>query len=284
MHSVVNVLPEQECAEGFLDKQSLQMIVDVARENTTPLNVSVYQLFPEIVVPTYTSMRLNQSGPLRKMIIAAKFNVAMSSGWPQLQIIRNGNNLTFTTNTTEPKPTGYLNVYEYNLTAANFQVKAGDVLNISWYDEREQWLGNRFSLAYQYNTHSHIHVPMVSIIVGDCDSETDLLTLNSLYVHCKKIIEPISTTAGTTNFKNSTSVESLAPTSAIFGGIAAACFLLVIIIILLLVVTCIYVIVIKPRKRFASINTTGENIYIQEIDIASEIDSYLPLHIILTHN
>ena len=49
---------------------------------------------------------------------------------------RNGTSyVAFTTNTTEPKPTGYLNVYEYDLAATNFSIQVGDVLNISWHGD-----------------------------------------------------------------------------------------------------------------------------------------------------
>ena len=61
----------------------------------------------------------------------------------------------------------------------------------------------RFSLAY-YNRTSP--VPMVSIVVGDCDSEIDLLTLNTLYC------EPVTITAADsiTTIKNVTSTPVLA--------------------------------------------------------------------------
>ena len=75
----------------------------------------------------------------------------------------------------EPKPTGYVNLYEYDLTAISFNIQAGDKLSISWHGSYTQQ--PRFSLAYYHNRTSPA-IPMVSIIVGDCDPETDLLSLN----------------------------------------------------------------------------------------------------------
>ena len=45
-----------------------------------------------------TSMPLTQSGPLKKLIIAAEFDVSASAGWPELQIIRNATDVVFTPN------------------------------------------------------------------------------------------------------------------------------------------------------------------------------------------
>ena len=103
---------DQQCAMGFLNEQSLRMIVEA------PRNESRSFIFTEIP-HLETSMPLNQSGPLRKMIMAAYFQVTASVGWPELQIIRRASNGTsfvaYTISTTEPKPTRYLNLYEYNL-------------------------------------------------------------------------------------------------------------------------------------------------------------------------
>ena len=81
----------------------------------------------------------------------------------------------------EPKPTGYLSLYEYNWTAINFTIQVEDTLNISWNGNLQQ---PRFSLAY-YNNRTSSAIPMLSIVVGNCDPETNLLSLNTLY--CEEV-------------------------------------------------------------------------------------------------
>ena len=178
---------------GFLNEQSLSMIVKSPRGIHDTASFS----FPEILHPEM-SMSFTQSGPLRKMVIAARFNVQVPIGWPELQIVRMANDgtsdIAFTSNTTEPKPTGYLNLYEYDLTTTNITIQVGDTLNIAWHGNNN--IQNpRFSLAYYYNRNIPPAIPMVSIVVGDCDSKTDLLTLNTLY--CEPITDSVTNNTST---------------------------------------------------------------------------------------
>ena len=120
--------PEWECAVGFLKEQSLWLIM--AEPRTSSPSVSFYNLhtgylgIPHRQQAMSTSIMITQSGPLLRMIIVAEFNVTESFGWPELQIIRNETGIVFTTGDIQPKPTGYLNVYEYNLsTRLPFRVK-----------------------------------------------------------------------------------------------------------------------------------------------------------------
>ena len=83
------------------------MIVNVASARSVGAHPSVYS-YTQIPQPA-TSMPLTPSGPLKKLIIAAEFDVTASASWPELQIIRNAT-VVFTANTTEPKPTGYLSM------------------------------------------------------------------------------------------------------------------------------------------------------------------------------
>ena len=175
---------------GFLNEQSLRMIVEAAQNM---YNITSFT-FPGIIYSGVISMPFTQSGPLRKMVIAARFNVRVPIGWPELQIIRTANNgtsrsdIAFSTSAMpEPKPTGYLNLYEYDLTTTGFNIQSGDVLSINLSGQI------RFCLAY-YNNEAFSSIPMVSIVVGDCDSDTDLLTLDTLY--CKNYNISQSTEAG----------------------------------------------------------------------------------------
>ena len=112
------------------------------------------------------SMPFTQLGLFRKIIIAAMFT---SIGWPRLQVIRRANNGTpyvrFSTHMKEPKPTGYLNVYEYDVSIEKFIVQTGDELNISWYGQQNQ---ARFSLAYcNNNTTPYPGIPMIAVFADN---------------------------------------------------------------------------------------------------------------------
>ena len=79
------------------------------------------------------------------------------------------------------------------MEAARFHINPGDELNIAWHGNYDQI---RFSLAYCNNGTSS-DIPMVSVVVGDCNSETDLLTLNTLNCECVTIAPPSSGISGT---------------------------------------------------------------------------------------
>ena len=118
----------------------------------------------------------------------------------------------------QPKPTGYLNVYEYNLsTMLPFEVTVGDTLNISWHTDVDHLRNICFSLAYYNGTSAAAGIPMVSIVVGNCDSEADLQTLNTLCcegtLHSTGIItyKQTSTVINSTALLASTSINQLEP-------------------------------------------------------------------------
>ena len=161
---------------GFFNERSLRIVWSASRYSQPPLH------FPGIITSDSMNLQLIQSGHLRRIIIAAKFNATAHVGWPKLQIMRiNVEQNTYdivasTTNTTEPRPTGYLNVYEYEFNNS-VAVQIGDEVAISWHGNVSQTDQIRYSLAY-YIISSGSRVPMVSIIVGDCGPETDWLTSN----------------------------------------------------------------------------------------------------------
>ena len=129
---------------GFLDRQSLTMIVDAPTDRdqliSTPLRIAKRN---------YTiQSRLSFSGRHHiKLVIAAKFNHSTSSGWPVLQIIKRVRNDSFNNITVmtelEPRPTGYLNVFEYESLSAD--VQQGDVVRIVPQSYGQQ----RYLLVYQ---------------------------------------------------------------------------------------------------------------------------------------
>ena len=299
-HNVVDITIEyysaapasQQCTKGFLNEQSLRMIVEAPRD------VYDYRSFSFPGIPHLDmSMPFTQSGPLRKMIIAAKFNISVRVSWPELQVIRNGS--ACANFSTEPKPTGYLNVYEYDLSNTNFNVQAEDTLNISWHGNASAVDSTRFSLAYYQNGTSPT-TPMVSVVVDNCTSDiTDLLTLNDT-LYCGANTEPatndhevVSSTqtteaangdttprsyitntmdekAGTTNQNTDISKAKLSTTTIIISGVVSLSLLL---LIILLIFVAMYAIVIRQRRESASVNAIGLNGYDNQAQLFHDTSS-----------
>ena len=83
------------------------MIMDVSRD----MYDYGYISFTGFSMP----MSVNQVGSLKKIIIAARFDINMPVGWPEKWIMQGESNgympmVAFNTNTTEPKPIGDLNL------------------------------------------------------------------------------------------------------------------------------------------------------------------------------
>ena len=127
------------CTDDFLSEQTLQSIVQ------NSLQSDKAPMFDELndtqsnrlhIIP---DMTLTSTGLLTKWTFAAKFNHNIDgeaeSSWPELQIWRksreSGNQYTkISGSSMEPRPTGYLNVFEYDLSEHPVEVKAGDVLGV----------------------------------------------------------------------------------------------------------------------------------------------------------
>ena len=240
---------------GFLNKQSLRMIVETTGDVYCDIMSFSFPGIPDSAM----SMSFTQSGPLRKIVIAARFNIHVPDGWPELQIIRTANggtpNVAFTTNIImEPKPTGYLNLYEYDLTAINFTTEVRDTLNISWHGNNIQQ--PRFSLAY-YNNGSSPAIPMVSIVVGNCDSETDLWTLNTLYMYCEDVnvelpSSDITATQSGTEYNSTAllvSTTKYQPKSKLLTTVISIVTSIVVLCSLLSIVVVILVIFVRQKKH-----------------------------------
>jgi hypothetical protein len=241
---------------GFLNEQSLRIVWSASRYCQAPL------YFPGIITSDLnsTNLYLTQSGPLRRVVIAAKLNATAHVGWPKLQIMRMNmhhdtyDTIASTTDTIEPRPTEYLNVYEYELISVTVQIY--DVLVISWHGDISQPAQIRFSLAYYINNNG-IRVPMVSIVVGDYDSEIGQLTSNAL--RCEEVttastvtmtMESIGTTQASTKESDSKIQISTTNETIIISGVVL--FSLVLLSILLFVFTF----VVKRRRKSASMNVT----------------------------
>jgi flagellar biosynthesis/type III secretory pathway M-ring protein FliF/YscJ len=172
----------------------------------------------------------------------------------------------------KPRLTGYPNVYEYELNN-NVIVRVDDILTISWHGNVSQPDQVRFSLAYYIN--NGFSVPMVSVVVDDCD---DLLTSNAL--HCTShVTRNVTITPATNGRTTSTSTTTnagndITPTQAntnqanesdseiqlsttnetiIISGVVVFSLVLLIILLIFLIV---FTFVVKRRRKSASMNAT----------------------------
>ena len=122
------------------------MIVDAPRDNRT------YNAFDFRWTNIIQTMAINNSGLLVKFFIAAKFDYTIPSGWPLLQIKRriHTNDSSYLSQifstTMEPRPTGYLNVFEYDVQNMAFDVQHNDTIQVFWPPIMNA--SRRYSLAY----------------------------------------------------------------------------------------------------------------------------------------
>lgn len=148
----------KSCVLPLLNRESLEKIVDAPRDDT---------IFTSLTDSTHVqdfaasqSMPLTESGNLIKFTIAAKFNHDETSGWPVLQIRRGTSSNDFNmTMMMDPKPTGYLNIFEYQLSA---NIQPGDRIQILREYPATEY-ESRYLLAYL----GHPPKPLVHIDVSN---------------------------------------------------------------------------------------------------------------------
>ena len=151
---------------GFLKKKSLRVIVDAPRDS------GISNSF-DFRLTNIQSMPINESGLLAKFFIAAKFDHTSPSGWPVLQIRRRifTNDASYLSQpfstTMEPRPTGYLNVFEYDVRNMAFDFQHSDLIRVFWPQDTNV-ISRRYSLAYFRDT-SNV---MLSIEIGQTASTT----------------------------------------------------------------------------------------------------------------
>ena len=241
-HSVAP--PGQQCAMGFLNEQSLEMIVSAPRDNYSSRSLSSV---PGSLMAM--SMPFTQQGLFRKIIIAAMFNPNASVGWPSLRVIRRASNGTpyvpFSTHMEEPKPTGYLNVYEYDVSTQKFIIKTEDVLNISWYGSplQQNQTQDRFSLAYYSNaTIPYPGIPMISVFV-----DTNV-TMCHEEVGSTQSTKSAITTNSDRVIKRSTTIEVI-----VISGVVLCSLVL----LSVLIISVICILVMRQRRKKLLIDSTG---------------------------
>ena len=118
-------------------------------------------------------MAINEMGLLEKFFIAAKFDHTIPSGWPLIQIRRRIHVNDFSyfsqvlSTTMEPRPTGYLNVFEYDVQNMAFDIQNDDLIRVFWPTDTNI-LRRRYSLAYLRDSSNVI----LSIEIGQTVSTT----------------------------------------------------------------------------------------------------------------
>ena len=133
------------CAVGFLNQISLGRIINAPRDN------SVHQLLSFSEDTTTVLLTSVESGYtyLMSVTIAAKFNHTVPYGWPSLQVRRPSNNGSYVSvyvTESEPRSTGYLNVFEYDLSDDEFELRPGEQIRLSWIIRSSN--PARYSLGY----------------------------------------------------------------------------------------------------------------------------------------
>ena len=128
------------CYEGFLKKNSLLSLLEnnptLQYQTSSAINAFLDDgVSHNIIIP---AMTFKTDGILKKWTFAAKVNYVTSSTYnmPEFQVWRSDGNGSFYHKvhgiSTEPSPTGYLNVYELVLPESSpVIVKEGDVFGMS---------------------------------------------------------------------------------------------------------------------------------------------------------
>lgn len=190
------------------------------------------------------SMPINESGLLVRFFIAAKFNYTISSGWPVLQIRRRINStlsfVTLISTTKEPRPTEYLNVFEYNVQAMAFELQHRDVIRPL------NTVGSRscYSLAY-FRGNSDV---MMSI-----DVQHHIQTVTTLSMGDNNLFNGISTDRTSNSELILTTKPSLSQkeqsesTVTIIGSIII-CTIIVLVVLLVIVGITVTVLIYRHKN------------------------------------
>ena len=263
MNNIVNILnidtSSQHCALGFLKNKALQVIVDAPRDNR------IYNSF-NVILSNTQSMPINESGLLEKFFIAAKFDHTVPSGWPVLQIrriIHTNDSSYFSqvfSTTMEPRPTGYLNVFEYDVQSIAFDVQNDDLIQVFWPNSIN--VARRYSLTYFRNS-SNVMLSIktnqtitLSITVDDSTSTPEPLTTMGEPKIATKIPKESTTRPKedtTTMSSTESSTKAQNQVAIIAGGVL--CALVIMILLVALVIAVFVVLQCRSHTKDFSLNT-----------------------------
>ena len=141
----VCLFADNDCAQGFLNNKSLEMIIEAMKDNKTSFPHSLFFSLTSLHYITPNTAFITQ-GNLTKWTFAARFNHS-NRQLPELQVWRRLSNNHFTKIhgvSMEPRQTGYLNVFELDFSETSVYVQAGDMFGVYQPSENRA----RYSLAF----------------------------------------------------------------------------------------------------------------------------------------
>ena len=141
------------------------------------------------------------------MAVAAKFNHTVPFGWPRPVVRRqneNGSHIAVYITEEEPRPSGYLNVFEYDLSDNEFEIHPGEQICISWLSTSNP---ARYSLAYHQGIAmavglvKNLDVNMITTLTSEIDSDNSTTPAGLLITSATSTseINSGSTSASTNN-------------------------------------------------------------------------------------
>ena len=206
------------------------MIVDAPRDNR------IYNSF-DFGRTNIQSVPINESGLLVKFFIVARFDhtPGIPSGWPVLQIRRrihtnDSSYLREVLNTTmEPRPTGYLNVFEYDVQNMTFNVQHNDIIRVFWPPIMNAL--RHYSLAY-FGDASNV---MLSIEID----QPAATTLDNSTSTPEPQVTTVTATPTSTSVPE-TSTQAQTQVAIITGGVL--CTLVIIILLVVLIIAAVFVV------------------------------------------
>ena len=236
-----------------MNQNSLTQIVNAPKDFSIHSLLNFSQDYVRVLIPGLT-----EPAYLERVVIAAKFNHTVPFGWPALQIRRrdeNGSYISVYITREEPQPTGYLNVYEYDLSDNEFEFYPGEQIRISWLPSNTASNPARYSLAY------HRGIVMAVGLIDHTTSTTS--EINSVSSSSNTVTSVEHATTMFTTKMNTTGRDQLeqpgkaTATVAIIGGVL--CTLAV--IILLVVLAIAVFVVCRSRNHTKEFSPTANDLY-----------------------
>ena len=213
------------CAEGFLNRQSLNMIVDAPTDDSISrslmLSTNVTQMY------TILSWLICAARHHINFVFAAKFNHNIHSCYPVLQMPQ-----------LELTPTGYLNVFKFELLIVDASLNVADLLCLLQ-------LGQKYLLAYKTNPLQPL-VYYVNVSNDMAGFTTPTSSTNAPI--CINYTSETSTTKSPESSIDETSTNI--NVSAITGGVLGTLVILIILVVLIIIMFLIYQRK-KSAKRFS---------------------------------
>ena len=208
---------------------------------------------------------------LVKVAIAAKFNHIVPYGGPFLQVRRRNSSANGSFNSVyitrrEPKPTEYLNVFEYDLSENRFEIYPEEQICLSWFPSSSH--SARYSLAYDKRGAMAMgFIENVAMTSVPGDSGQPLPTNNSTQSRTTTSSAELQTSVFTTEIEivQSKQPDALEATTAIVGGVLCTIML----IVLLTVLTITVFVVFRCRNHTKNFSPNGNDLSASVLPVSS---------------